>query len=127
MYGRGNGECEMSGIFSIQSLESSAALTNPGGRRRRLQFVTHNVDAGLHQCRRIMREWVKPEELGPVEFTCPPNSSAPDPRASPAYNGGDAPDHAAALNGSIPRRLPPRFASMTAAACWARSWCSRPP
>lgn len=33
------------------------------------QLVTHNVDAGVHQCRRIMREWLKPEEVGTLEFT----------------------------------------------------------
>lgn len=36
------------------------------------QLVTHNVDAGLHQCRRIMREWLKPEEVGRLELAFPP-------------------------------------------------------
>ena len=32
------------------------------------QLVTHNVDAGLYQCRRIMREWLQAEEIGRIEF-----------------------------------------------------------
>jgi hypothetical protein len=33
------------------------------------QLVTHNVDAGLHQCRRIMREWLRAEEISGIDFT----------------------------------------------------------
>ena len=32
------------------------------------QLVTHNVDAPLHQCRRIMREWLRSEEIASIDF-----------------------------------------------------------
>ncbi len=32
-------------------------------------LVTHNLDAGEHQCRRILREWVSPEDLQTVDFS----------------------------------------------------------
>ena len=38
------------------------------------QLVTHNIDAGIHQCRRIMREWLQAEELGSVDFTVGPEA-----------------------------------------------------
>jgi hypothetical protein len=65
---------QMSGIFyDPKSQKLRRVDERPDGRPAAdWQFVTHNVDAGLHQCRRIMREWLKPEELGHVEFTCPP-------------------------------------------------------
>jgi len=32
-------------------------------------LVTHNVDAGAHLCRRIMREWLPPEDMCRIEWT----------------------------------------------------------
>jgi hypothetical protein len=31
-------------------------------------LVTHNVNAGPHQCRRIMREWLSVEEIWNVDW-----------------------------------------------------------
>lgn len=32
------------------------------------QLVTHNCNAGLHQCRRIMREWLQAEEFSSIDW-----------------------------------------------------------
>ena len=32
-------------------------------------LVTHNLNAGGHQCRRIMREWLPSDEIGRIDFT----------------------------------------------------------
>ena len=32
-------------------------------------FVTHNLSAGVNQCRRIMREWLPTEELFVVDWS----------------------------------------------------------
>jgi hypothetical protein len=32
-------------------------------------LVTHNLDAGAHQCRRILKEWVSPEDLRTIDFS----------------------------------------------------------
>lgn len=32
-------------------------------------LVTHNVHAGIHHCRRIMREWIAPDELWLIDWT----------------------------------------------------------
>lgn len=32
-------------------------------------LVTHNVNAGAHLCRRIMSEWLSPEDMVRVEWT----------------------------------------------------------
>ena len=39
-------------------------------------LVTHNLDAGAHQCRRILREWVSPEDLKVIDFTSSDQMSA---------------------------------------------------
>ena len=31
-------------------------------------LVTHNLEAGLHQCRRIMREWLAQDEIFKVDW-----------------------------------------------------------
>jgi hypothetical protein len=32
-------------------------------------LVTHNLEAGLHHCRRIMREWLPQDEIFLVDWT----------------------------------------------------------
>lgn len=39
-------------------------------------LVTHNLDAGAHQCRRILREWVSPEDLRAIDFSTADQRSA---------------------------------------------------
>lgn len=60
-------EPRMSGIFY-----------DPQGRRLRSvqgtpdaawTLVTHNLNAGGHQCRRIMREWLPSDEIVRIDFT----------------------------------------------------------
>ena len=60
-------EAAMSGIFY-----------DPKGRRLRSvqstpdagwTLVTHNLNAGSHQCRRIMGEWLPSDEIGRIDFT----------------------------------------------------------
>lgn len=50
---------------------------DPVGRRLRAvtrqpesgwMLVTHNLEAGSHLCRRIMGEWLSPEEAGQVDW-----------------------------------------------------------
>ena len=31
-------------------------------------LVTHNLEAGVHQCRRILREWLPQDEIFRVEW-----------------------------------------------------------
>jgi hypothetical protein len=40
-----------------------------GAADPRWTLVTHNVCAGIHQCRRIMREWLPSDELGEVDWS----------------------------------------------------------
>lgn len=56
----------------------SGIFYDPKGRRLRSvrgtpdagwTLVTHNLNAGVHQCRRIMREWLPAEELTRVDWT----------------------------------------------------------
>lgn len=56
----------------------SGIFYDPQGRRLRLvrgtadpgwTLVTHNLNAGIHQCRRIMSEWVPTEELRSVDWS----------------------------------------------------------
>ena len=60
-------EARMSGIFY-----------DPKGRRLRSvqgtpdaewTLVTHNLNAGGHQCRRIMREWLGADEIVRIDFS----------------------------------------------------------
>ena len=60
-------EAGMSGIFY-----------DPKGRRLRSvqgtadaewTLVTHNLNAGGHQCRRIMREWLPADEIVNIDFS----------------------------------------------------------
>ncbi len=55
----------------------SGIFYDPGSRRlRRVRgkpdpdwtFVTHNLQAGSHHCRRILRESVPPEELVTIDW-----------------------------------------------------------
>jgi hypothetical protein len=32
-------------------------------------LVTHNLDAGVHLCRRILREWVPAEDLRNIDWS----------------------------------------------------------
>ncbi len=36
------------------------------------QLVTHNQQAGVHQCRRIMREWLPAEEFCSIDWNLEP-------------------------------------------------------
>ena len=36
------------------------------------QLVTHNQQAGAHQCRRIMREWLQAEEFRSIDWNLEP-------------------------------------------------------
>ncbi|MBN9492650.1 hypothetical protein J0H33_04795 [bacterium] len=50
----------MAGIFydpSHRKLHIVSGAPQPGWT-----LVTHNCSAGLHHCRRILREWLPPEE-----------------------------------------------------------------
>jgi len=56
----------MSGIFydpSARRLHAVRSTPEPGWT-----LVTHNLDAGPHHCRRIMREWLPLEEMFRVEW-----------------------------------------------------------
>jgi hypothetical protein len=41
----------------------------PGAADPEWTFITHNVAAGRHQCRRIMGEWLSPEELASIDWS----------------------------------------------------------
>ncbi|MBK6320136.1 MAG: hypothetical protein IPI85_08085 [Dehalococcoidia bacterium] len=57
----------MTGIFyDPKSRRLHAVVTCPESG---WLLVTHNLDAGLYHCRRIMREWLSPEDLFLVEWT----------------------------------------------------------
>jgi len=56
----------------------SGIFYDPKGRRLRSvhgtpdvawTLVTHNLNAGGHQCRRIMREWLPSDEIVRIDFT----------------------------------------------------------
>ena len=38
-------------------------------------LVTHNLHAGPHQCRRIMREWLGLDELGQIDWSAVQHSA----------------------------------------------------
>lgn len=57
----------MSGIFydpRSRRLHTVRTDPEPGWT-----LVTHNLDAGLHHCRRIMREWLPQDEVLLVEWS----------------------------------------------------------
>ena len=57
----------MSGIFydpRSRRLHAVDSSPEPGWT-----LVTHNLDAGLHQCRRIMREWLPQDEIFRVDWS----------------------------------------------------------
>ena len=57
----------MSGIFydpRSRSLHAVQSSPEPGWT-----LVTHNLEAGLHQCRRIMREWLTQDEVFRVSWS----------------------------------------------------------
>jgi hypothetical protein len=57
----------MSGIFydpRSRTLHAVRSHPEPGWA-----LVTHNLEAGLHHCRRIMREWLPADEMFRVEWT----------------------------------------------------------
>lgn len=57
----------MSGIFydpSARRLRKVRGSADPSWT-----LVTHNLDAGIHQCRRILREWVSPEDLRTMDWS----------------------------------------------------------
>jgi len=56
----------MSGIFYDPVAKRLHAVTS--SPLANWTLVTHNVNAGSHLCRRIMREWMSPEELGSVDW-----------------------------------------------------------
>ena len=39
-------------------------------------LVTHNLEAGEHHCRRILREWVSPEDLRSIDWSAAERRSA---------------------------------------------------
>ncbi|MGI8927673.1 MAG: hypothetical protein ACR2HN_13675 [Tepidiformaceae bacterium] len=56
----------------------SGIFYDPHGRRLRVVqgpaepgwlLVTHNVQAGTHQCRRILREWLAPADLINIDWS----------------------------------------------------------
>ncbi len=57
----------MSGIFYDPAGRRLHAVT--AGPQPGWTLVTHNLDATIHQCRRIMREWVPSEELFRVDWS----------------------------------------------------------
>ena len=57
----------MSGIFydpRARRLHAVRSSPDPGWT-----LVTHNLEAGPHHCRRIMREWLPQDEIFKVEWT----------------------------------------------------------
>ena len=55
----------------------SGIFYDPKGRRLRAvhgtpdagwTLVTHNLNAGVHQCRRILREWLPSEEVVRIDW-----------------------------------------------------------
>ncbi|MBE7518747.1 MAG: hypothetical protein HS107_05825 [Thermoflexaceae bacterium] len=57
----------MSGIFydpGARCLRRVYGTPEPGWT-----FVTHNLGASVHHCRRIMREWVPTEEIFAIDWS----------------------------------------------------------
>lgn len=56
----------MTGIFyDPRTRKLHAVITRP---EPGWMLVTHNLEAGLHHCRRIMREWLAPDDLFRVDW-----------------------------------------------------------
>jgi hypothetical protein len=56
----------MTGIFyDPRTRKLHAVITRP---EPGWMLVTHNLEAGLHHCRRIMQEWLTHEDLFGVEW-----------------------------------------------------------
>lgn len=65
-YCRGEVESNVSGIFyDPVARRLHAVYSSPAAG---WTLVTHNVNAGSHQCRRIMREWLSADELWQVDW-----------------------------------------------------------
>ncbi len=58
----------MRGIYFDWSSRSVHRL-NGDELRPGLTLITHDVHASLHHCRRILREWLGPEELRAVDWS----------------------------------------------------------
>ncbi len=57
----------MSGIFydsRARQLRKVQGCADPAWT-----LVTHNLEAGEHQCRRILREWVSPEDMRAIDWS----------------------------------------------------------
>ncbi len=57
----------MTGIYYDPSLRRICLVAATPGEG--WVFVTHNLSAGVNQCRRIMREWMGTEELWTVDWS----------------------------------------------------------
>ena len=57
----------MSGIFYDRKARRLRAVR--GRPEADWTLVTHNLEAGPHQCRRIMKEWLAADELSSVDWT----------------------------------------------------------
>jgi len=57
----------MSGIFYDPSARCLRAMDADAPRDWPL--VTHNLDASINLCRRILREWLSPEEVSHVDWS----------------------------------------------------------
>jgi len=68
------GKERMTGIFydpSARRLHTVRGRPNPNWA-----FVTHNLNAGQHQCRRILREWLPSEDLLRIDWSALEDRSA---------------------------------------------------
>jgi hypothetical protein len=59
----------VSGIFYDPKARQLHAVEQ-GTPRPDWAFVTHNLQAGEYQCRRIMREWLPSDVLSTIEWSC---------------------------------------------------------
>lgn len=57
----------MSGIFYDPGRRNLRRVNGPADPRWLL--VTHDLHAGTHHCRRILREWLAPEDLTLVDWS----------------------------------------------------------
>lgn len=61
------GETTMSGIFydpGARRLRAVRGAPEPGWT-----LVTHNLDAGVHRCRRILCEWLPGDEVRAIDWS----------------------------------------------------------
>jgi hypothetical protein len=57
----------MAGIFYDPASRRLHAVHSAPDSRWTL--VTHNINASAHLCRRIMSEWLSPDDMGRVDWT----------------------------------------------------------